>query len=90
MTDQHAELRDILAELRAALDATDDLDDQARAHLCSAAEQIDEVLDPNSATDSAPSLGDWLAEAVDRFEGAHPRLTAVVGRLSAALSDLGI
>jgi len=45
------------------------------------------VATPGEAPES---LVDQLNDALERFEGSHPRLTQLVGRIADSLSDIGI
>jgi ABC-type transporter Mla subunit MlaD len=90
MSDPGSSLKEIIDELREALDAPNDLDEDLRAELRSAAEEILEALDPEHARELSSSLRDRLTSSLERFEKSYPRLTDTIGRLADALSDLGI
>lgn len=90
MSDPGPSLKEIIDELREALDAPDDLDEELRAELRSAAEEILEALDPDHERELSSSLRDRLTNSLERFEESYPRLTETIGRLADALSDLGI
>jgi len=81
---------EIIEELREMLEAPDDLDEDLRAELRSAAEEILEALDPDHERELSGSLRDRLTNTLERFEKSYPRITETVGRLADALSDLGI
>ena len=91
MTDPRTSLNEILNELREALEASDDLGDEAREQLRSTAREIQQAIgDDASNVDAPQSLGDRLNEALESFEGKHPKITGIVGRIADALSDMGI
>ena len=90
MSDPGSSLKEIIDELREALDAPDDLDEDLRAELRSAAEEILEALDPEHERELSSTLRDRLTSSLERFEESYPRLTDTIGRLADALSDLGI
>jgi len=83
-------LPEILTELHEALEGMGDLDVQLRSELRGAAEDIQEALDDSRAEELSDSLRDRVTGSLERFEGSHPRLTEIVGRVADALSDLGI
>jgi hypothetical protein len=90
MPDPGPSLKEIIDELREALEAPDDLDEALRAELRSAAEEILEALDPDHERELSGSLRDRLTSSLERFEKSYPKLTETIGRLADALSDLGI
>ena len=89
MSEAKRSLRQILTELHELLDASPDIRAESRAALLKAAGEIQTALDEDRGAQT-PSLGDQLGEAIEKFEEEHPQITQVVGRLAAALSDLGI
>jgi hypothetical protein len=90
MPDQ-ASLDEILAELHEVLEASSDLDDEARARLRHAAHDIERAMRPEAEPEGrTPSLRERLTGAIENFEDEHPRLTAIVGRIADQLSDMGI
>lgn len=90
MTDPKRTLTEILNELHESLERSPELADEARDALRGAASDIREALDQDEAPEREVSIADQLNAALERFEGQHPKLTAVVGRVADALSDLGI
>ncbi len=90
MSDPHTPISEILAELHEALEVSADLNEDLRADLRDAATEIQQALDQPGPDMVPASLRDRLSASLDRFEGSHPRLTAIVGRIADALSDLGI
>ena len=85
-------LRTTLEELQRTLEEPDAVDAESRQLLGELVEDIQAVLAraPEEREDSDPSLLDRLAEMARRFEKSHPALTAAVGRVANALSNLGI
>ena len=85
-------LRTTLEELQRTLEEPDAVDAESRQLLGELVEDIQTVLarSPEEREDSDPSLLDRLAEMARRFEKSHPSLTAAVGRVANALSNLGI
>ncbi len=92
MSEPTPPLADVLEELRAVLDTSDELDPADRDALRSAAAEIHEALEGGASADAAPQsdLRARLTQAVERFEGRHPKLTHVVNRVAESLSDIGI
>ena len=94
MADPTDSLQGILDELHDALEASSDVGEEQRAALRRAAHEIRAALgdDARAAAETADSgtLVDQLNAALERFEGSHPRLTQIVGRIADSLSDLGI
>lgn len=90
MSDPGPSLSETIEELREAIEAPDDLDEELRAELRSAAEEILEALDPDHERELSSSLRDRLTDTLERFEKSYPKLTETIGRLADALSDMGI
>ena len=96
MRESSRPLRKVVEELRESLESADDLDVGARTALEEALEQMRGVLDESSregdsdALRLSESLRSRLSQALSRFEGSHPKLTAAVGRLLDQLAELGI
>jgi hypothetical protein len=83
-------LDEILDELHDTLDRSGEIGEEARANLREAADDIRRALADAPEAPVESSLTDRLRATIEDFEESHPRLTAVVGRLADALSDLGI
>jgi hypothetical protein len=85
-------LRATLDELQRTLEEPGAVDAESRQLLGELVEEIQALLDraPEDRADSDPSLLDRLTEMTQRFEKSHPALTAAVGRVANALSNLGI
>jgi len=90
MENPRPSLNELVEELRDALDAPDDLDEELRVELRNAAKEILEALDPDHERQLSRSLGDRLTQSIERFEKGYPRLTEIIGRVADALSDMGI
>jgi hypothetical protein len=91
MSDPRTSLNEILDELHEALEASDDLGNEAREQLRDAAREIQRAIGNDAPVSDAPqSLADRLNESIESFEGKHPKLTGIVGRIADALSDMGI
>jgi hypothetical protein len=82
-------LQEVLNELQEALEATADLDAGLRDELRATASEINQALDSDEES-VLGQLGARLQAALERFEGQHPQLTGIVGRVADALADLGI
>jgi len=89
MSDPRTSLNEILDELHDALEAADDLGDEARNRLRGTAREIREAVG-DVPSESPHSFRERLNEAIESFEGDYPRLTVIVGRIADALSDMGI
>ena len=90
MSNPGPSLSEIIDELREVLEDPEDLDEELRAELRAAAEEILEALDPDNERELSGSLRDRLTNTLERFEKSHPKITETVGRLADALSDMGI
>jgi hypothetical protein len=85
------ELHTMLAALHEELEKTPSVDDQSKALLHDLLGDIRRHL--QSAEDPPappPGLMDGVGRALRRFEGSHPTFTAILGRISEKLSELGI
>lgn len=103
---QNEKLRATVTELEQELLASHNLDDATRLRLHEALAEIRVALQqnepPNSeATSFAPgsptqespttgSLSTGLTKAIEDFEGAHPTLVNIIGRLADGLAQMGI
>lgn len=85
-------LRRRLDELHAELESMDAVDAEARAALEHVMHDIQELLAraEDDRSREPHSLAERLREAGRHFEDSHPTLTATVGRVVDALSNLGI
>jgi hypothetical protein len=89
MTETTRPLSEILDELNDVLEASPELGEEGREALKQVAGNIRSALE-ESPGDHAESLSTQLSQALEQFEGSHPKLTHIVGRVLDALSDLGI
>ncbi len=81
-------LRKILKELSELLEGPEELDEESREALRTAADEIESAIESKDF-----SLGSQLAalrERIGRLEGSHPRITETIRRLVDQLSDMGI
>ena len=94
MPERRRELRETLAQLHEQLEAANVADDEARARLHGALDEIRAALVHAEHRGEAPkvqrSLRDRLSDAAQHFEGDHPALTAALSRVINALSAMGI
>lgn len=81
-------LRQLLDELRAELDASGDLDDDARQALSALSDDIDRRVSDEAAAGATPLEG--LGDAALRLESRHPRLAQLLGQIGDTLGKLGI
>jgi hypothetical protein len=86
------ELHEILSELHVELEQTPTVDPQARSLLQDLRRDIQEVLarSGNPEPPEGRGLQERLAGAITEYEVLHPRLTAILGRVADALSQMGI
>jgi hypothetical protein len=84
------DLRRRLAELHAELERAEALDADSRAALEAVLRDIQGILARSGAQRGPASLSERLREAGRHFEGSHPTLTTVLGRVVDALAALGI
>ncbi|HEY5657240.1 MAG TPA: DUF4404 family protein [Myxococcota bacterium] len=85
-------LRETLEELQRKLEEPGAVDAASRELLGELLEDIEAALtrEPGEREGEGSSLLDRLSEIAERFEESHPSLTAAVGRVANALSNLGI
>ena len=84
-----ARLRETLEALERELERTRELDAASREQLERVVEEAREVLE-RTGGDEGGSLLHRLREATRDFEEEHPALAETIGRVAAALSNLGI
>jgi hypothetical protein len=82
-------LHEILDELHELLETEKEMGDEAVGALKQAASEIRGAVEEESEGDH-DGLLEQLNSALERFEGRHPKLTELVGRVADALSDMGI
>lgn len=89
---EHAEkLKATVAELEEELRSLETLDDETCEVLGEALREIQAALSPEDPNElEAESLMDRLNDATLEFEGSHPTLTGIIGRLIDGLGQMGI
>jgi hypothetical protein len=100
MTEKIEELRKTLAHLHEQLESDGPIAPETQSLLQAAMQEINESLERASAdsTATAPAAGgegdssllDRLSQMAEEFEESHPAISAAVGRVATALSNLGI
>lgn len=100
MTEKIEELRKTLAHLHEQLENEGPVAPETRTLLQAAMLEITETLErasgesttaaPAAGSDGDPSLLDRLSQMAEEFEESHPEISAAVGRVATALSNLGI
>ena len=83
-------LRTALAEVQELLETAPELGAEDRTELRAALRDIQDALADGRQEDASGSLGNMWSSAVERFEGRHPRLTEMIGRIADSLAELGI
>jgi phenylpyruvate tautomerase PptA (4-oxalocrotonate tautomerase family) len=87
----NARLDAILSELEQELSTLRNVDEQQRAALQESVTALRSALtESDRSASQRRSLADDVSEAVASFEGHHPNLTAIIGRLADGLSQMGI
>ncbi len=95
MTQNVEELRETLAQLHEQLENGDPAQGETRELLKEALAEIQGTLDragtgEQPSAEHHPTLRDQLARMTEEFEEEHPKLSAAIGRVADALSNLGI
>ena len=82
----------LLKELRNELERTESLRERDREHLERLVDEIQALLTHSAGTlrPADDSTIDRLRDTTGRFEVSHPQLTAILGRVIDALSNMGI
>ena len=84
-------LRETLEELEQELGRTATIDAASRQRLDHVVGEVREILERTDESEERhQTLRDRLSEATREFEKDHPTLAEVVGRVAAALSNMGI
>lgn len=86
MGEQAAKLRATLAELEAELEEMDELDDESRALLRHAHDEIEERLSGGGDSDQPMER---LREALAVFEARYPKLTHALNQMAETLAEMG-
>lgn len=85
------QMKEILFELRKELAEDEDINSHHHQVMESLAQEIEaRVFDPQTDLSGDQFLLTRLKEAAEEFETEHPKLTAIVGRLSDLLARMGI
>jgi ElaB/YqjD/DUF883 family membrane-anchored ribosome-binding protein len=86
------ELNESLAKLQDELKYVMQIDDASREKLKKLDEDIHRVLENSGEVSVAhhQSLRESLEDSIGYLEAVHPKVTALIGRLIKALSDMGI
>ena len=91
MSDQSEKLKTTVTELEDELHTLDTVDDEVRAVLREVIDEIRSVLDEDSTAQlEDESTTGRLQSAAQEFEGSHPTLSAIIGRVIDGLGQLGI
>ena len=90
MPDRIEKLKTTLRELEAELASIDSLDEETRAALEAAMEEIGQRLRKRDYHAQADSLTARLQDAAGEFETSHPTLFGIVTRTIDALGQMGI
>lgn len=83
------ELRESLVELRAELDRLEAEEAEVRARLDALAAGIETKLDTPDDAEDDDSLIEEVRDSVLELEVSHPKATAILNRIMAALGNLG-
>ncbi len=83
-------LKQRLNQLQNELNETSELDEADRVSLLAIMQQIGDRIEGVSAVQSDEYLIQGLSQATEQFKTKHPTLTMIIGRVSQALSNLGI
>jgi len=91
MSEQVEQLKATIAELHDELANIDSLDDETRALLFDAKDEMEAALNPDLPDELEPqSLTDRFHQAIQEFDESHPTLSRVLGKLIDALGQMGI
>lgn len=87
-----SELRAKLIELHESLQQVGSLDDDARQLLATVAEDLHRLaIQPTTpSAEQISPVSTQLSDLVLRFESNHPQVTALLGRITESLANLGI
>ncbi len=86
-------LRETLEELERELERSEAVDPESRRLLDHVIGEVQDLLERTEAREAEPedqTVLERIAEATRHFEESHPAIAETVGRLAAALSNLGI
>ena len=83
------ELLETLAKLHAELAEAETVDDETRKMLTALTDDIERLSDEENG-ETAGQVSKQVNDMILQFETEHPRLTAALNQVSAALANLGI
>ena len=84
-------IAEALAVLRAELDQSSQLSDEARTALRKMTDDVERVLNKQPAPgDESEPTASGLHAALLEFEAEHPQLTGALNQVATALANLGI
>ncbi len=83
------ELQKILEQLKQELATSEFVKSSSKSDLQQLIDQIEGVISEDEKM-TADLLNEPLNDAVTRFEGSHPQLTAILNNIISALSNMGI
>lgn len=83
-------LHQTLESLHRELADTTDLDPKSRELLETVLRDIQRAMNRDADHDPAHGMVDRLRDAVTAFEGTHPFLATLIGRVADGLANLGI
>ena len=83
-------LRTTVTELESELAGLDEVDDETRAVLEEAVQEIQEALHKQPEEIEHQTLSDRLRDAAEGFEASHPTLYGIVHRTIDCLGQMGI
>lgn len=88
---QIEKLRATVSELEQQLRALESVDDESRRVLEEAVREIRATLrEEDREPTQQGSLSQRLTDLVEKFEGEHPTLTVIIGRIADGLGQMGI
>ena len=90
MPERINKLRLMVTELEAELAELSEFDEETRAVLEEAVQEIQEALHKQPEEIEHQTLSDRLREATEGFEASHPTLFGIVSRTIDALGQMGI
>jgi hypothetical protein len=86
----HDELRDLVRQLHAEIDALRPEDGQARERLDQLVGDIEQRLEGEVNAAHQEPLADRVQDAIEEFERDHPRATGILNHIMMTLSNMGI
>jgi len=86
----HAELRELVRQLHAEIDALRPEDGQARERLDQLVGDIEQRLEGEAGSAHQEPLADRVQDAIEEFERDHPSATGILNHIMMTLSNMGI